>query len=457
MKSDTAFSISNPKIDPSLKAVTPVKTGLKPDGTPDDNDRIEFGPTALAFKEWEDLGITMPNLDRMRQTRLDRLAAELRKRDYAGALMFDPLNIRYASDSSNMQLWTAHNPARACFVSAEGYMVLWDFHGCDHLSSYLPLIQEHRHGAGFFYFVAGDKEEDLAAKFAAQVDDLLRTHGGDNRRLAVDKIEVAGVHALEKHGIQIGSGQEVCEHARLIKGIDEINAMRCAMATCEISVNAMQQVLEPGITETQLWAELHAENIKRGGEWIETRILSSGPRTNPWMQEAGPRVIQNNEIVSFDTDLIGPYGYCSDISRSWFCGDGQPSAQQRHLQHVAYDHIMSNMAMLKPGVSFRELTEKGKRLPPEFVQQRYGVMMHGVGLCDEFPAILYPEDFIEGAFDYILEPGMTLCVEAYIGAVDGREGVKLEDQVLITENGYENMTTLAFDEKLMTGFENFSG
>ena len=453
MKSESTFSIPNPKIDPSKNS----SGSVKPDGSPDENDRIEFGPTALAFKEWQELGITMPNLDRMRQTRLDRLVGEIQKRDYAGALMFDPLNIRYASDSSNMQLWIAHNPARACFVSVDGYMVLWDFHGCDHLSSYLPLINEHRHGAGFFYFVAGDKEEELAGAFAAQIDELMRTHGGDNRRLAVDKIEVAGAHALEKLGIQIGSGQEVCEHARLVKGVDELNAMRCAMATCEISVAAMRQALEPGIAETELWAVLHAENIKRGGEWIETRILSSGPRTNPWMQEAGPRVLQNNEMLSFDTDLIGPYGYCSDISRSWFCGDGQATAEQRHLQHVAYDHIMTNMELLKPGVSFRELTEKGKRLPPEFVEQRYGVMMHGVGLCDEFPAILYPEDYIEGAFDYIIEPGMTLCVEAYIGAVNGKEGVKLEDQVVITEDGYENMTTAPFDEKLMQGFEHFSG
>ena len=449
----SAYSIPNPKIDPSSKPAT----GLKPDGSPDDNDRVEFGPTDLAFKEWAELGITPPNLDRMRQVRLDKLCTELKKRDYGAALLFDPLNIRYAGDSSNMQLWIAHNPARATFVSADGYMVLWDFHGCDHLSSYLPLIKEVRHGAGFFYFVAGDKEEDLAAGFAAQVNDLMRTHCGNNRRLAIDKIEVAGAHALEKLGIQIGSGQEVCEHARLIKDIDEINAMRCAMATCEISVAAMREALEPGIAETELWAVMHAENIKRGGEWIETRILSSGPRTNPWMQEAGPRVVQNNEVVSFDTDLIGPYGYCSDISRSWFCGDGQPTAEQRHLQHVAYDHIMTNMELLAPGVTFRELTEKGKRLPPEFIEQRYGVMMHGVGLCDEFPAIYYPEDFIDDAFEYVLQPGMTLCVEAYIGAVDGKEGVKLEDQVLITETGYENLTTAPFDEKLMKGFENFSG
>ena len=70
---------------------------------------------------------------------------------------------------------------------------------------------------------------------------------------------------------------------------------------------------------------LHAENIRRGGEWIETRLLASGPRTNPWFQECGAAVIEAGDIVAFDTDLIGPYGYCADISRTWLAGDGRPS------------------------------------------------------------------------------------------------------------------------------------
>ena len=73
----------------------------------------------------------------------------------------------------------------------------------------------------------------------------------------------------------------------------------------------------------------------------------------------------------------------------------------------------------------------------------------GVGLCDEFPSIYYPEDFIEGAYDYELGPGMALCVEAYCGVVGGRDGVKLEDQVLVTETGFENLSSYPFDAKLL--------
>lgn len=441
----SAFSPLERKIDPSRGRAP----GTKPDGSPDDEDRVEIGPTDLAFAEWAALGLEMPNLERMRQTRLDRVCQQLQERDYAGALLFDPLNIRYATDSSNMHLWIAHNPARAAFVSASGYVILWDFHRCGHLSSYLPLVREVREGAGFFYFLTGDREEEMAGAFADQVDAVLREHGGGNRRLAVDKMEISGVVALQERGVELCSGQQVMEHARLVKGEDEVRAMRCALATCDIAVAAMRDELRSGIAEVELWSVLHAENIKRGGEWIETRILSSGPRTNPWMQEAGPRKVKDGELLAFDTDLIGPYGMCADISRTWFCGDGKPDDEQRRAYQVAYEHIMSNMALLKPGVGFRELTEIGHRLPEDYKPQRYGVMLHGVGLCDEFPAIYYPEDVIEGASDYVLEPGMTLCVEAYTGIEGGRHGVKLEEQVLITETGFENMTGSPFDDRLL--------
>ena len=93
----------------------------------------------------------------------------------------------------------------------------------------------------------------------------------------------------------------------------------------------MEAALKPGISENELWAELHRGNIARGGEWIETRLLSSGPRTNPWFQECSSRIIEAGDLVAFDTDLIGPYGFCADLSRTWLCGDGPPSDEQRDL------------------------------------------------------------------------------------------------------------------------------
>lgn len=439
-----SMASSNRKIDPDRR-----RRHFKADGSLNDNDRVEIGPTNLAFEEWCSLGLTVPILSRMREYRLQRIVGELQNRDLAGVLLFDPLNIRYATDTTNMQLWIAHNHARACFVSATGHVILWDFHNCEHLSAHLPLIKEVRGGAAFFYFETGNRTEEHAAKFAAEVQSVLQEHSGSNRRLAVDKIEMAGFTQLQRLGIEISDGQEVMELARAIKNEDEINAMRCSIASTEIAMKLMHQATVPGVSENDIWSILHAENIRRGGEWIECRILSSGPRTNPWFQECGPRIVQTGELLAFDSDLIGPYGMCADISRTWLIGEQAPTVEQKALYRVAYEHIKHNMSILKPGMSFREVTEAGLLLPEQYRAQRYGVMMHGVGLCDEYPCIRYPEDIEGHGYDGVLEPGMTLCVEAYVGAVGGREGVKLEDQVLITETGVENLTSYPFEAALL--------
>lgn len=425
------------------------RLGLRPDGSPDDNNRVEIGPTALAFQEWQELSLSAPQLTRMREYRLQRIVEQLQQRDLAAVLLFDPLNIRYATDSTNMQLWITHNHARAGLVTASGHMVLWDFHNSDHLSKHLPLVKELRHGASFFYFETGEFTHQHAQRFANEVTDLLLRHVGTNKRLAIDKIEIAGLRAFDQLGFEIIDGQMVMEQARLIKNMDEINAMRCSIASTEIALRKMQNASVPGVSENDIWSILHAENIRRGGEWIECRIMSTGPRTNPWFQESGPRIVEYGDMLALDTDLIGPYGICADLSRSWLVGDAEPTAEQKQLYQLAYEHIQTNMALLKPGVSFRELTEQSHRLPPEYRDQRYGVIMHGVGLCDEYPSIRYPEDYAGHGYDGFLQAGMTLCVEAYVGAVGGKQGVKLEDQVLITENGFENLTRYPFEAKML--------
>lgn len=439
------FSHSNKKIDPTRRR----GGNTKPDGSPNDNDRVEIGPTDLAFNEWETLGLQLPNLTKMREFRLERIKQELVRRDLAGVLLFDPLNIRYATDSTNMQLWITHNHARACYVAADGHMVLWDFHSCEHLSAHLPLVKELRHGASFFYFESGDKVNQHARHFVAELTEIVREHAGDNKRIAVDKIEIAGLRELDNFGFDIADGQEVMELARLIKGPDEIKAMRCSVASTEMSMGLMQQVSRPGLSENDIWSVLHAENIRRGGEWIECRILSSGPRTNPWFQESGPRVVEEGDLLAYDTDLIGPYGICADLSRTYLIGGVEPTAEQKRIYKVAYEHIQTNMQILQPGVTAFDITHKGHRLPKEFRKGRYGVMMHGVGLCDEYPSIRYPEDVDECGYDLELQPGMALCVEAYVGAENGHEGVKLEDQVIITDDGYENLTRFPFEQNLL--------
>src|ERR1039458_9807946 len=93
-----------------------------------------------------------PNMPRLRGYRMARLQAELKRLDYAAAVLYDPINIRYATGSRNMTVWTLHNPARYAFVPAEGRAIIFDFHGCAHLSDGLETIEEVRPVRSWFFF-----------------------------------------------------------------------------------------------------------------------------------------------------------------------------------------------------------------------------------------------------------------------------------------------------------------
>lgn len=408
---------------------------------------LGYGETAES--EWAAAGIAAPDLAAMRQYRLERIRAELKRRDYAGVLLYDPVNIRYATDSTNMQLWVAHNPTRHCFVATDGPVVLFDYFSCEHLSDHTGTVDEVRPAVSWMYMYSGDLTPAKAHRWAAGIADLVRKHGGGNKRIAVDHINPEGVEALASLGVTVGNGEAVMETARLIKSSDELLAMRRSIVACEAAMGEMQAALRPGISENELWAELHRGNIARGGEWIETRLLSSGPRTNPWFQECSARVIEAGDLVAFDTDLIGPYGYCADLSRTWLCGDSPPSNEQRDLFRIAAEQIEHNTQLMKPGVSFRDLVERSKVPPPDCFPTRYGVLYHGVGLADEYPTLPHASDWTDDTPDGVLEPGMVLCVESYIGRLGGHEGVKIEEQILITETGNEMLSRYPLDERLL--------
>jgi Xaa-Pro aminopeptidase len=194
--------------------------------------------------------------------------------------------------------------------------------------------------------------------------------------------------------------------------------------------------------------------IENNGDYVETRLLSSGPRTNPWMQEAGPRMVEPSDLVALDTDVVGPFGYYADFSRTFFCGSGRPGDEQKKLYKLAFEQIQYNLELFKPGMTFREIAERAWVIPEPYVKNRYFVLAHGVGMTGEYPYLLHRHDF-ENGYDGVLEPGMTLCVESYVGeygdadANDDSEGVKLEQQILITDQGFELLSHFPFEPDLL--------
>jgi len=393
----------------------------------------------------------LTDMVRMRRYRLKRVRDQLALRDVGSCLLFDPINIRYASGLRSMQIFAMHNPERSLFVPAQGETVLFDSYAARNtaLVEWCEAVDEVRPAISWFWDPNPSTAQDAASRWAAEIATLHSRHGGYSRPLAVDRISPLGMQALSRLGIKVVEAHPILEQARSIKSAEEIACIMQAVAVCEMGMAKMREALQPGLTEAALWSLLVQANAEHLGEWCETRLLSSGGRTNPWFQECGDRMIRCGDLVAFDTDMVGPFGYCADISRTFHCGPARPTREQKRLYSYAYEQLQCNMQLLRPGLTFRQFAEASWRIPEEFLQNRYVCLAHGVGLADEFPDIPHLMDWDEQRSDGVFEPGMVLSVESYIGAANGVEGVKLEEQVLITERSAEPLSMFPFEEHLL--------
>ena len=394
---------------------------------------------------------TEPNFDipRMHAYRLSRVREQLKKHDYAGCVLYDPINIRYATGTRLNALLSMHYTVRYCFVAAEGPVVMFDFPYGMPLSEKFPTVDEVRRARTWRNMVAWPMVEENATAWADEIADLVKEHGGGNRRLAMDHCEPLAATKLEARGIKSFDGQDVLEFARSIKSEDELACISISIAVAGIGMARMHDALEPGMTENELWAILHHTNIAMGGEWIETRLLSSGGRTNPWHQECSDRMILAGELIAFDTDMIGPYGYNADVSRTFHCGPGRPNDGQRTLYQLSHQEMEHNMSLLHAGLTFREFADRAWKKPEQYRKNAYPYLAHGVGLCSEYPSCWTLPLLERRQEDGVLEAGMTISLECYVGAEGGHEGVKLEQQVLITKDGCELMSPFPYEETLL--------
>lgn len=401
----------------------------------------------VANDTWSDLRNIrdMPEIDfdRMHQYRVQRLRAEMKKSDIGLLVLINPVSLRYAVDYASYQLFQTHIPETYLFIPQEGPFII---HGG--LAELPKFVSENRPARPLAFFDGGTEQEEASRLLADDAVRYLAEIGCDNRRVAIEMVNPSVTQALMQRGLEVLDGMPIAEMARVIKCDDEVNCIRWAVAVAELGISKVRDALRPGVTEAQLWGLLNYTNLANHGGWHDGRMLASGPRINPWLQEMSQRVIEAGDLVGLDTDMVGPFGYFADISRTFHCGPGKPSKRQRELYQLAVAEIEHNLGLVKAGTSFFDIQDKAFNVPEEFREQAYSCIMHAVGMCDEYPRINY--GFRERNFyDGTLEAGMIMCVESYMGAVGERDGVKLEQQVLVTESGYEYLSTFPLEEDLL--------
>ena len=402
-------------------------------------DRRVLGQTNTLYEKVVDF-------PRLRRERLAKVQREMQARDLGALVLTDIMNIRYCTGISVMPLWTAVNLAHYTLVPAQGEPVIFEYPmSAFFVKQFWSEVRPAKYWQARF---ADELAPDKSDEWAAEIKDVLKGWGAADSKIGIDCLDFYGFTALQKQGLRLADADLAIEAARILKTPDEIELIRQSATVAKVALFDMERAIRPGMTENELLATFWHRMIALGGEHCFTRLLASGYKTNPWFHEAGSKMVRPGDLVGIDTDMIGPEGYVCDISRTFLCGDA-PTSIQKEAYRVAHDYIQATIELIQPGVSYHEFINRLQPLPEEYREQQYTTVVHGIGTDDEPPFIPFPggtwRNMPEGEF----QPNMVVSVECYAGKVGEQDGVKLEDEVLITEEGPVVISLYPYEQKFM--------
>lgn len=235
-------------------------------------------------------------------------------------------------------------------------------------------------------------------------------------------------------GVRLVQAGESLTRLRLHKDAGELAALRQAIALSESALKTCIASICAGQTEREIANTLIMEQLKRGGgpHPFEPIVLS-GPRAALPHGEPGERRIQSGEPLLFDFGTT-VQGYASDITRT-FCV-GEPSARLSEVYSVVQAANAAGREAIRPGVPIEEVDRAARRVVEAagfgpYFTHRTG---HGLGLEPHEPP------GIVAGNRALLEPGMVFTVEPGI-YLPGEVGVRIEDNMVVTEDGHESLTT----------------
>jgi Xaa-Pro dipeptidase len=239
---------------------------------------------------------------------------------------------------------------------------------------------------------------------------------------------------LQEAGIQVASGDEILTALRMRKDAHELAAMREAAARTDRVLQAFLSEMRPGRTEQELAAKLRSALMEASGEDVSfSPILVAGP--NGALPHGGPseRPLQTGDLITIDCGMVYS-GYVSDITRTFALGEPEP--ELRRVYETVRVANRAGREACRPGATAESVDRAARAVIRdagygEFFTHRTG---HGIGL-----EVHEPPYIVEGN-STMLEPGMTFTVEPGV-YLPGRGGVRIEDDVAITPDGVEVLTS----------------
>jgi Xaa-Pro aminopeptidase len=408
------------------------------------------------------------DIDRLRDDRLRRLREQLDSSELGAVLAFDFTNIRYMT-ATHIGTWAIDKLIRFSLLVRGGEPIVWDFgSAARHHQLYSPWLDHStansedphapHHGAnpsgaragistlrGAFHPDAG-----IATEVARKVRHELDLYGLAGEPVGVDVIEMPVLAALRDAGVTVVDGQQVFLEARRIKTDTEISLLTQACAMVDAAYDQLYEFLRPGVRENECVGLVSKSLYDMGSEFVEGVNAISGERCSPHPHVYSDRIIRPGDPAFFDI-LHSYLGYRTCYYRTFAVGSASPALRDAYTR--CRDYMDASIALVRPGATTADIvsvwpTAQEFGFPDEeaaFALQ-YG---HGVGLSiwekpifSRLVSLDHPE---------VLEKGMVFALETYWPSADGLGAARIEEELVVTDDGCEVITKFPAEELLVAG------
>lgn len=380
------------------------------------------------------------------EKRCARAREKMKEMGVGALLLFRHEWIRYVTGLYPGMHQTGEKLLRYCILAGDDDPIMFETPGidleCQKLAS--RLVTDFR--PAMVWRAAGEATESQAKKFAKNVKDVLTKAGVAGEKLGVDMIDNFGYQALLNEGFELADAQMVIQEASKIKFPEEIELIKQACAIQDAAFYVAESIIRPGLRENELKAAVVQELYRLGSDRVEQITLASGGRTNPFYRNSSSdKMIRYGDMVLLD--ICHQYmGYNTCYYRNFVCG-GKPTKRQKELHKQTYDSIYAAINRVKPGVTTDYVVQPWKK--EGYSDADHGSVSllqfgHGVGICNHerpFCTLGYSEQYPD-----LIEENMVISFETIAGEPGESEMGRLEEQILVTPDGYAVLSMYPFPE-----------
>ena len=407
-----------------------------------------FGLMAV---DWEE----RVNIERLRQERLARIKAALKKSELGTLLCFDMNNIRYIT-ATHIGTWAMDKLVRFSLLPQDDEPILWDFgSAARHHQIYCPWLGERSRAGISTLRGATNPGSGLAEDVAKKIKFELEKRKLLNEPVGVDVIELPVLFALQAQGIKVVDGQQLMHEARKIKTQDEITLLNSATMMVDAAYDELYRFMKPGVKENECVGVVSKVLYDLGSEHVEGVNAISGERCSPHPHVYTDRVLRPGDPAFFD--ILHSYnGYRTCYYRTFAVGSASPAMVDAYKR--SRDYMDAAISIVKPGITTADVVklwpkaeEFGFANEEAAFALQYG---HGVGLSiwekpifSRLVSLDHPE---------IIEEGMVFALETYWPASDGWSAARLEEEVVVTKDGCEVITRFPSEKLLVAGTHYFT-